>query len=766
MRKKVIFLFLFILSLFSSSLVFSNTIIIDTTGTGNYTTIQEGINAAIDGDTVLVYPGTYYENINFNGKNITVASLYIITEVDSFIHQTIIDGNQEGTVVKIISGENENTLLCGFTIQNGVGSVTEGWFYCGGGIGIKNSNPTIKKCVVKNNKSMCGGGIYLFNTNITLSGVTVTNNHATWFGGGIDFSTQTTIIFDTEIMNNIYLNYAPLGSDLAKWFNTPPIEVIVDTFTVLNPDSYFICQIDEILVTISNAKIEPINADLYVSPEGDNSNNGLTPEEPLQTISFALTKIASDSLHPNTIHIGDGIYSPSVNDEKFPLNCRRYISLVGENMENTILDGDHLTKLIQAEDEEEGYALKNLTIINGSGYECELGDYGGIKIVKNNNILLENITVYLCSGSSGSGILINDVNNLSMKNVNIYDNVGGRALKLFNNEETFRQFTVEKCVVKNNLPDDDPEAGYGGGIVIGGYIITPHNFYGVFKNVEVTNNEDNMTDWFGSSVAFGIGNNATVDLINATIGDNTTPTGGAIVLNWGAEINIINSILYGDTPREIFLGNGNPNYPSTVTIRNSLVQGGEQGIWDYGGFNYINWEEGNKDDNPFWIGTGDYPYALSDSSACIDSGTIDTTGLHLPEYDLAGYPRISGGRIDMGAYEWQYPNAVDDLQNQSTDNVLFQNYPNPFSNSTTISLNLNKILAIPMIIGKEIIIEIYNVKGQLIKQFKMQKAKGKMNTFKWNGKDKKGVLQPPGFYFYSLEVDSKKIKTNKMIMVR
>ena len=40
-------------------------------------TIQNGISVAIDGDTVLVQPGTYLENINYSGKNITVASLYL-----------------------------------------------------------------------------------------------------------------------------------------------------------------------------------------------------------------------------------------------------------------------------------------------------------------------------------------------------------------------------------------------------------------------------------------------------------------------------------------------------------------------------------------------------------------------------------------------------------------------------------------------------------------------------------------------------------------
>ena len=41
--------------------------------------IQGGINMAIDGDTILVQPGTYVENINFDGKNIVVSSLFLTT---------------------------------------------------------------------------------------------------------------------------------------------------------------------------------------------------------------------------------------------------------------------------------------------------------------------------------------------------------------------------------------------------------------------------------------------------------------------------------------------------------------------------------------------------------------------------------------------------------------------------------------------------------------------------------------------------------------
>src|SRR5258708_36117955 len=78
----------------------------------NYPTIQSAINAANSGDTVLVDPGTYVENINFNGKAITVTS-------SNGPVTTIIDGNHNGTVVTFNHSETAAAVLSGFTIRNG-----------------------------------------------------------------------------------------------------------------------------------------------------------------------------------------------------------------------------------------------------------------------------------------------------------------------------------------------------------------------------------------------------------------------------------------------------------------------------------------------------------------------------------------------------------------------------------------------------------------------------------------------------------------------
>ena len=142
--KMIVLFFVFVLSL-------SATII---NIPADQPTIQDGINISVHGDTILVQPGTYYENINYNGKKITVASLFLTIQDTSYISQTVIDGNQNGSVVTFESEEEIDilTLLCGFTITNGFADN-------GGGINITNSSPTISNCrIFENNLSTFGYG--------------------------------------------------------------------------------------------------------------------------------------------------------------------------------------------------------------------------------------------------------------------------------------------------------------------------------------------------------------------------------------------------------------------------------------------------------------------------------------------------------------------------------------------------------------------------------------------------------------------------------
>jgi len=115
----------------------------------DYPTIQAAINAAANGDTIQVAPGTYVENLSFLGKAIRLFS-------DQGSEVTVIDGNQAGSVVSFTSGEGPQSVLRGFTLQNGKAGVSPA--LRGGGIRIENSSPSIIGNVITDNTAGDGGG--------------------------------------------------------------------------------------------------------------------------------------------------------------------------------------------------------------------------------------------------------------------------------------------------------------------------------------------------------------------------------------------------------------------------------------------------------------------------------------------------------------------------------------------------------------------------------------------------------------------------------
>ncbi len=148
---------------------------------GDYSSIQQAIDASVNSDTVLIEANIYLENIDFNGKNIVVGSYYLTTKDTSHISQTVIDGSETDRVVTITSNEDSTAKLIGLTICNGKAET-------GGGIKVKDASPRISYCIIINNKAESsngvGGGIYLDNSHSIVSDCEIRSNAATGAGEG------------------------------------------------------------------------------------------------------------------------------------------------------------------------------------------------------------------------------------------------------------------------------------------------------------------------------------------------------------------------------------------------------------------------------------------------------------------------------------------------------------------------------------------------------------------------------------------------------
>ncbi len=764
------FLFTFFFFLFSSA--FCKIIHIPQTQPG----IQAGINAAVNGDTVLVADSTYYENINFNEKAITVASYYIMDLDTNHINNTIIDGSQpnepwKGSVVSFTSGEDSNTILAGFTLRNG--SSTDMWYsgygggvfcnpgspvlenlviknnttsggfspsgggggiYCGnhsdpiitnvklidnsalsahgGGIYCQNSSPTLMNVLIQNDTSgygggiSCdnnsqltlidvivknnnvsyvggfgsGGGIYCDSSSLNLTNVTIRDNTAEAKGGGICLY-QSSLVFNNQNRCNIYLNKAPIGTDLYS-INSPISEIVVNTFTVLNPTDYYAFPLTAFTFDIFNAKITQVTADLYVNPAGDNNNGGLSPSEPLKNIWFALSKILADSLNPLTIHLSNGYYRTSETGEEFPIFMPDYVSISGESQDSVKLDAENIARVFYC-DGNKGNILKNLTISGGS---APLFSGGGGIYCNESSPEIMSVTIqgnsHAFIGIGGGGIFCTNSSNPRLFNVLIHHN----------------------------------NANSGGGIYCE--------------------------------------NNSNPHLVNTTVtGNSAGASGGGIVCKNNSKPILVNTILWNNNPQEIYFENsGSAN---SITVAYSDIQDSLPGIITNNN-GIVHWLDGNIAIDPMVVNPDSNDFRLQADSPCIDAGIQDTFLVYNNDLDTLSVPPLLylGFAPDMGAYEFDPSGSIQTqpIVNIPNSYTLHQNYPNPFNPGTTIEFDLPN--------SGPVTLKIYNILGEEVATLLSATLLSGSYVYEW---DATGMAS--GVYFYRLNTGNFTC-TKKMLLVR
>jgi len=155
-----------------------------------YSSIQEAINESCDNGIIHVNPGTYFEHINYSGKNLNILATNGATE-------TIIDGSQSiGSVVQFSHNETPKSILDGFFITNGHAS-------SGAGIYIENASPIIRNCIIENNQSdMNGGGIFIISdASPVIEKVIIQNNQSIANGGGL-YCEQSHVTINRSVIKN------------------------------------------------------------------------------------------------------------------------------------------------------------------------------------------------------------------------------------------------------------------------------------------------------------------------------------------------------------------------------------------------------------------------------------------------------------------------------------------------------------------------------------------------------------------------------------
>jgi predicted outer membrane repeat protein len=545
----------------SSCLIEDN--VVDFVGGGVY--VAES-NASLNGSSLnnnsAVYGGGIYYEINATVN----------------ISDGLISGNEAESSGGGIYCDGSNTTLTGISVLDNKASL-------GGGIfSGSNNSSTLTDIAISGNKALTnGGGISLLESTLNFEGVHIYSNQAFESGGGIHLD-MSNINFSSENLSNIYLNYAGFRGNDMYASNSELIAVLLDTFTVQIPTDYQVYPYNNFAYNILNGKVQTVEADLYVDPQGSNTNSGLSAEQALNTIAFALTKISADSLNPRQIYLAGGEYSPSKNAQIFPLNMAKYVSLVGDSAIN-VPNGEGESSILNAESEsnvliiyqDPGIDLNYLMITGGSA------EYGG--------------GIY-CSGSSP---------------------------RLF------------RVTISGN------SATYGGGI-------------------------------YAAS-------NSKPYLLNTTISENSVDEGGAIYCS-NSNPFLVNSILWENTPQEIFFEQSIDT--SLIIIAYSDIKDSLDGIVTNNSGS-VEWLEGNISEDPQFFNPLEGDFTLKDAtSPCFDTGIQNQYLFYNRGLDSLFIPEMSirGERPDMGAFEYPFVDGLAVQNGLLNSFALHQNYPNPFNPET------------------------------------------------------------------------------------
>jgi len=288
------------LTLLIASSSFASTILVPQ----DQPTIQAAINAANPGDTVLVAPGFYPENIDFLGKAITLTS-------SDGPESTVIDGGQLAPVAVFQSGETTKSILSGFTLQDGMGTFE--FSYSGGGIFIANSSPTVRQNIVQQNNAGSGGGIAVQFGSPILAQNTIVGNNAQ-FGGGIYILGDSS----AKVRGNIVIgNYGSSAGGGIGLFGAGDVLVENNIFHANSSDTeggglWMVNEADEAIVdNLFAADTAPSGSEIYSLVPSSAKGYRMVNNTIVADDSSADAAVIADGFNQNAIIANNAIFTSS-----------------------------------------------------------------------------------------------------------------------------------------------------------------------------------------------------------------------------------------------------------------------------------------------------------------------------------------------------------------------------------------------------------------------------------------------------------------------
>jgi hypothetical protein len=712
----------------------------------NAGTIQDALNGCLPGDTIIVSPGIYYENLLWP----YMQGISLISEMGAA--STIIDGGSISSVVVIASAVDSSTIIRGFTLRNGGNSD-------GGGINCIFSSPTLENLIVSGNSAVNGGGI-LFDTysNPILRNSTLTNNNATIAGGGICCWNSSPRLENVTIESNT----ADYGGGIHCYTSSITLTNVLDSGNTANFVAGILCQ--------------------------DNSNSTVINSRVVHNISLGavggICCYGNSSLYLNDVTIGWNIANTGTSGG---------IDIVEESVANII----NCTIIENSASNQGGglFAYSSNIQIEASSFinNSTTGWAGGGIFAANSELQIDQCTfnnnnvngiggaIFLnCGDTTGNTYQSNITNTVFTNNTG----VAGGGIWANGFDSSIVNLVIDKCEFTNNVAQEV----YGGLELLGRKL----NF--TLSNSVITDNhairsgagagfiwecKGKVSNCLFASNNAGTGVNynaggvlaqrgATVDFMNCTFANNSASYGSGLTIGGGGNATITNCIFWGNNNDQIALdtldGQG-----GTLTVNYCDIQDGEISVNLIDpSFSTLSWGVGNIDVDPIFVDSENGNYHLQDTSGCIskaiDAIEINAAMCYCPTSDIEGNPRPNptGSMPDMGAYE--SPEGVvgvefNELLNP-TEYALFQNYPNPFNPVTKIKYSVPKLF--------NVVIKVFDVLGREVELLISDEKSAGTYELNWNASN-----LPSGVYFYTLQVVDPEsssgqgfVETKKMVLLK